>query len=342
MRTLTPAHRFLLASFLSALFAAQIFSASAAATDDVYLLGPDSQSHEGTPHGKVIGPLTLASQVFTNTTRHYWIYVPAQYDPKTPAALMIFQDGQAFVSRTNGDYRIPNVFDNLIYRREMPVTIAVFVNPGHTPEQQESSSTNWGDSINNRGTEYNELNDKYTHLVTDELMPAVEKDYNISKDPDDRAIAGASSGAICAFTVAWQRPDQFHKVISVIGSFTDIRGGHVYPDLILQNDHKPIRIFLQDGVNDLRGRGRNNSPYNAKRDWHAQNIKMVAALTKKGYDVNYCWGIGTHSGKQGGEMMPEMLRWLWRDYPRVDDPADDSNRKLLEPTAPVLDGGPAK
>ncbi len=325
---LTRNHRFLLTYFLSAIAAAQILTALAAPIDEVYLLGPDSLPHEGTPHGKVIGPLTLASQVFTNTTRHYWIYVPAQYDPKTPASLMIFQDGQAFVN-TNGDYRIPDVFDNLIYRREMPVTIAVFVNPGHTPQQQESSSTNWGDSINNRGTEYNELNDKYSHLVIDELMPAVEKDYNISKDPDDHAIAGASSGAICAFTVAWQRPDQFHKVISTIGSFTDIRGGHVYPDLILQNDRKPIRIFLQDGLNDLRGRGRNNSSYNAKRDWHAQNIKMVAALTKKGYDVNYCWGIGTHSNKQGGMMMPEMLRWLWRDYPRVDDPADDSNRTLL-------------
>jgi enterochelin esterase-like enzyme len=342
MRTLTSAHRFLLTSFLSALFAAQIFGASAASTDDLYLLGPDSQQHEGTPHGKVIGPLTLASQVFTNTTRNYWIYVPAQYDPKTPAALMIFQDGQAFV-RLDGDYRIPYVFDNLIYRREMPVTIAVFVNPGHTPEQQESSSTNWGDTINNRGAEYNELNDKYARLVIDELMPAVEKDYNISKDPDDHAIAGASSGAICAFTVAWQRPDRFHKVISTIGSFTDIRGGHVYPDLILENERKPIRIFLQDGLNDLRGRGRNNSPYNARRDWHAQNIKMVAAFTKKGYDVNYCWGIGTHSNKQGGEMMPEMLRWLWRDYPRADDPADDSNRKLLGPAAtPAADVSVAK
>jgi len=339
---LTRDRHFLLACFLFAIAAAQIFTTSAAPIDDVYLLGPDSLPHEGTPHGKVIGPLTLASQVFTNTMRHYWIYVPAQYDPKTPASLMIFQDGQAFVG-PKGDYRIPNVFDNLIYRREMPVTIAVFVNPGHTPEQQESSSTNWGDSINNRGTEYNELNDKYSRLIIDELMPAVEKDYNISKNPDDHAIAGASSGAICAFTVAWQRPDQFHKVISTIGSFTDIRGGHVYPDLILQNDRKPIRIFLQDGVNDLRGRGRNNSPYNAKRDWHAQNIKMVAALTKKGYDVNYCWGIGTHSGKQGGAMMPEMLRWLWRDYPRVDDPADDSNRKLLgAAVTPSSDSGAAK
>ena len=330
---LTRTHRFLLTSLLSAISAAQIHTAFAAATDEVYLLGPDSQLHEGTPQGKVIGPLTLASQVFTNTTRNYWIYVPAQYDPKTPASLMIFQDGQAFVGRTNGDYRIPNVFDNLIYRREMPVTIAVFVNPGHTPTQQESSSTNWGDSINNRGSEYNELNDKYAHLVIDELMPAVEKDYNISKNPDDHSIAGASSGAICAFTVAWQRPDQFHKVISTIGSFTNIRGGHVYPDLILQIERKPIRIFLQDGLNDLRGRGRNNSPYDAKRDWHAQNIKMVAALTQKGYDVNYCWGIGTHSSKQGGAIMPDMLRWLWRDYPRMDDPMDASNRTLLVPAA---------
>jgi enterochelin esterase family protein len=338
---LTQCSRLLLA-FL-AIFAAQILSASAAATDDVYLLGPDSQPHEGTPRGKVIGPLTLASQVFTNTTRHYWIYVPAQYGPKTPASLMIFQDGQAFVS-TNGEYRIPYVFDNLIYRREMPVTIAVFINPGHTPTQQESSPTNWGDTINNRGTEYNELNDKYSHLITDELMPAVEKDYNISKDPDDRAIAGASSGAICAFTVAWHRPDQFRKVISTIGSFTNIRGGHVYPDLILQNERKPIRIFLQDGLNDLRGRGRSNSvPYDARRDWHAQNIKMVAALTQKGYDVSYCWGIGTHSGKQAGAMMPEMLRWLWRDYPRVDDPTDASNRTLLGPAAtPAPDSGAAK
>jgi enterochelin esterase family protein len=304
-------------------------SAFAAATDDVYLLGPDSQPREGVPQGKVIGPLTLPSQVFTNTTRHYWVYVPAQYDSRNPAALMIFQDGHAFVSLT-GDYRIPNVFDNLIYRREMPVTIGVFINPGHTPDQPESSTSNWGDSINNRRVEYNDLNDDYSKLIIDELLPRLKKDYNISDDPEYRAIAGASSGAICAFTVAWHRPDQFRKVISTIGSFTNIRGGHVYPDLVRQSERKPIRIYLQDGVNDLRGR-RRGGPYDPEWDWHAQNRKMVAALTEKGYDVNYCWGIGTHSNKQGGAIMPEMLRWLWRDYPRPDDPMDESNRTLLAP-----------
>ncbi len=304
-------------------------SSQAAPTDDVYLLGPDSRPHENIPKGKVIGPLTLPSNVFTNTTRHYWIYVPAQYDSAKPACLMIFQDGQAFVGPA-GDYQIPNVFDNLIYRREMPVTIGVFINPGHTPEQPESTTTNWGDSINNRATEYNELNDRYARLIVDELLPALEKDYTLSKNPDDRAMAGASSGAICAFTVAWQRPDQFHKVISTIGSFTNIRGGHIYPELIRQSERKPLRIFLQDGLNDNRGRRRNpTNQYDPKWDWHAQNIKMVAALTEKGYDVNYCWGIGTHSNKQGGAMMPEMLRWLWRDYPRPDDPLDDRSRKLF-------------
>lgn len=303
----------------------------AAATDDVYRLGPDSQPHDGVPRGKVLGPLTLTSHIFTNTTRHYWIYVPAQYTPGGPACLMIFQDGHAFVS-LDGAYRIPYVFDNLIYRREMPVTIGVFINPGHTPEQAESSASNWGDSINNRPAEYNELNDRYARMIIEELLPTLEKDYTLSKNPDDRAMAGASSGAICAFTVAWQRPDQFHKVISTIGSFVNLRGGQVYPDLIGRSEHKPLRVFLQDGLNDNRGRGRNNTgPYNAERDWHAQNIKMAAALTEKGYDVNYCWGIGTHSNKQGGAIMPEMLRWLWRDYPRRDDPMDDSNRGLFAP-----------
>lgn len=314
-----------------AVFWMTVVSAAAAATDDVYRLGPDSQPQDGVPRGRVVGPLTLASQVFPNTTRHYWVYVPAQYDPKHSATLMIFQDGHAFLN-PEGNYRTTHVFDNLIYRREMPVTLAVFINPGHTPDQKESSAEDWGDRINNRPTEYNELSDTYTRMIVDELLPLLKKDYNISDNPDDRGIGGASSGAICAFTVAWHRPDQFRKVLSTIGSFTNIRGGHAYPDMIRSAEKKPIRIFLQDGLNDNRGRRRDGS-YDAKWDWHAQNRKMVEALTAKGYDVNYCWGIGTHSNKQGGAMLPEMLRWLWRDYPRPDDPADETHRTLLGPAS---------
>ena len=296
-----------------------------------YVLGPDSQRQPGVPQGKVTR-YEWTSRIYPGTVRDYWVYVPAQYEASKPACLMIFQDGHAFVN-VKGEYRIPNVFDNLIYRREMPVTIGVFINPGHTPQQKESTDKEWGDGTNNRAMEYNPIDERYSKLMVDELLPEIKKSYNISDNPDDRAIAGASSGAICAFNVAWHRPDQFHKVISTIGSFTNIRGGHVYPDLILKSDPKPIRVFLQDGVNDNRGmRGRGaNQRYDPKWDWHAQNIKMAAALTQKHYDVNYCWGIGTHSNKQGGAIMPEMLRWLWRDYPRPDDPKDDSNRKLFVP-----------
>jgi len=303
---------------------------SAAALDNVYKLGPDSDQQPGVPPGKIIGPATLASNVYPGTTRNYWMYVPAQYKAAQPACLMIFQDGHAFLN-LKGDYRVPKVFDNLIYRREMPVTIAVFINPGHTASQKEASDSDWGDGTTNRRVEYNALDDKYSKLIVDELLPEIKKQFNISDNPDDRAIAGASSGAICAFTVAWHRPDQFHKVISTIGSFTNIMGGHVYPDLILQADAKPIRIFLQDGVNDNRGiRGRGaNARYDPKWDWHAQNLKMAAALTQKHYDVNYTWGIGTHSNKQGGAIMPDMLRWLWRDYSRPDDPKDAGNRGLF-------------
>ena len=298
--------------------------------NSLYKLGADSLPHDGVPRGKIVGPVSLPSTVFPGTSHSFWVYVPAQYDPAKPAALMIFQDGHAFMG-ANGEYRIPNVFDNLIYRREMPVTIAVFINPGHTPEQPEPSDANWGDgTASNRPTEYNELNDKYAKVITDELMPALAKDYNISKNPDDRALAGASSGAIAAFTVAWQRPDQFHKVISIIGSFTNIRGGDAYPDLIRAADPKPIRIFFEDGLNDNRGAGQGGA-YDPRRDWHLQNMKMVDALTAKKYDVNFEWGLGTHSNVHGGAIMPEMLRWLWRDYARPDD-ADRAGRMVLTPS----------
>jgi enterochelin esterase family protein len=308
----------------------------AAATDNTYLLGPDSASHPGVPKGKVIGPTALASHIFTNTTRNYWVYVPAQYEASQPACLMVFQDGFAYVDVTssNAEFYIPYVFDNLIYRREMPVTIGVFINAGHNPDngsQKEPSYADWGDRGANRGVEYNSMDDRYARMIIEELMPVVTNQYNISPDPENHAIAGASSGAICAFTVAWQRPDQFRKVISSIGSFTGLRGGNAYPDIIRTNAPKPIRVFLCDGVNDMPDRGIRGGVYNPARDWHGQNIRMMEALTAQKYDLNFVWGIGTHSHRQAGAIMPEMLRWLWRDYPRNDDPKDNRNRTLFLP-----------
>ena len=205
--------------------------------------------------GEVRGPFTLPSQAYPGTQHTYWVYVPAQYDPAVPASLMIFNDGQAF-KNMEGDLRAPTVLDNLIDRREIPVMLAVFINPGRTPEQPEPTPQEWGDRTTNRPTEYNSLDDKYARVIVDELMPALTKEYNIAKDPERRGIGGASSGAIAAFTVAWERPNEFRKVLSMIGSFTNLRGGHAYADIVRKSEKKPIRIYLQDGRNDNRGIGR--------------------------------------------------------------------------------------
>lgn len=316
-------------------------SAFAAGEDRFYHLGPDSLPQEGVPKGAINGPFTLPSQVFPGTLHTYWIYVPAQYDPQKPAALMVFQDGHAMID-TNGDMRAQNVLDNLIWRREIPVMITVFINPGRTPEQPEATAKEWGDRTGNRPEEYNRLNDKYPRVIVEELLPVITNKYNISPDPDMHGLAGTSSGAIAAFTVAWERPEYFHKVISIVGSFVNLRGGQVYPDKILASDRKPLRVFFADGVNDNRGMRTN--VYDPDRDWHYQNVRMVDALTKKGYDVNYAWGIGLHGQKQGGMMLPEMMRWLWRDYPRSYDPHDMVERSFNGPadTAPTTNAPPAK
>src|SRR6476660_6870564 len=229
-----------------------------------YQLGPDSLPRDGVSKGEVRGPFTLPSEAYPGTQHTCWVYVPAQYDAKAAASLMIFNDGQAF-KNMDGDLRAPNVLDNLIYRREIPVMVAVFINPGRRPDQPEPTPQNWGDRDTNRPAEYNSLDDKYARVIVDELMPVLDKDYNISKDPDRRGIGGASSGAIAAFTVAWERPDAFRKVLSIVGSFTNLRGGHAYADLVRSTEKKPIRVFLQDGRNDNRGLDREGK-YDEKRD----------------------------------------------------------------------------
>jgi enterochelin esterase-like enzyme len=296
--------------------------------DAHYHLGPDSLPEDGVPKGQVKGPFTLPSQAYPGTQHTYWVYVPAQYDPSTPADLMVFNDGQAFMN-PDGDLRAQNVMDNLIYRREIPVMIGVFINPGRTPEQPEANPKEWGDRTTNRPTEYNTLDDKYARVVVDELLPALNKDYNISKNPDDRGIGGVSSGGIAAFTVAWERPDEFRKVFTIVGSFTNIRGGNAYADIVMKSPKKPIRIFLQDGRNDLRSRP--GADYDATRDWFFQNVRLVKSLTAQGYDVNYAFGMNKHGSKMGGEILPEMLRWLWRDQPVSTDPNDMVERAFREP-----------
>jgi enterochelin esterase-like enzyme len=297
--------------------------------DAHYQLGPDSLAHEGVAKGEMQGPFTLPSQAYPGTQHTYWVYVPAQYDAAIPASLMIFNDGQAF-KNMDGDLRVPNVLDNLIHRRELPVMVSVFINPGRTPEQPEPTPQEWGDKTTNRPTEYNSLDDRYARVIVDELMPALSKDYNISKDPERHGIGGASSGAIAAFTVAWERPDHFRKVLSLIGSFTNLRGGHAYADIVRKSEKKPIRIFMQDGRNDNRGVGRGGT-YDPLRDWFLQNVRLKDALAEKGYDLNYQWGIGRHSQKHGGAILPDMMRWLWRDQTVSTDVNDAVERSFNTP-----------
>jgi enterochelin esterase family protein len=297
--------------------------------DAHYQLGPDSFPREGVAKGEVRGPFTVPSQAYPGTQHTYWVYVPAQYDPAVPASLMIFNDGQAF-KNMEGDLRAPNVLDNLIDRREIPVMLSVFINPGRTPEQPEPTPQEWGDRTTNRPTEYNTLDDKYARVIVDELMPVLYKEYNISKDPERHGIGGASSGAIAAFTVAWERPNEFRKVLSMIGSFTNLRGGHAYADIVRKTEKKPIRIFLQDGRNDNRGIGRDGN-YDEKRDWFFQNVRLMQALRDKDYDLNYQWGIGRHSQKHGGSIFPDMMRWLWRDHPASTDVKDMVERSFNKP-----------
>jgi enterochelin esterase family protein len=265
-----------------------------------YKLGADSMPQEGVPRGEIVKmPTFTNSAIYPGTVRDWWVYVPKQYDAAKPACLMVFQDGGGYVS-ANGQYRVPVVFDNLIAKKEMPVTIGVFINPGNVPAAQSGAKPR-----SNRSFEYDSLGDLYAKFLVQEILPIVTAKYNITKDPEGRAVAGASSGGICAFTVAWERPDEFRKVLSHIGSFTNIRGGHNYPALIRKTEKKPLRVFLQDGLHDLD---------NLFGNWPLANQEMAAALKFMDYDCKFVLGEGTHSGKHGGAILPDSLRWLWRDY----------------------------
>ena len=264
-----------------------------------YKLGPDSLVQSGVPQGSVVKSTWTSKRVFPGTVRDQWIYVPAQYDGKQPACLMVFQDGGSYVN-ARGQFRVPTVFDNLIHRGDMPVTIGVFLNPGVIPSTGKRARPR-----RNRSFEYDTLSDQYARFLETEILPNLAEKYRFVNHPAGRAICGISSGGICAWTVAWERPDLFGKVLSHVGSFTNIRGGHVYPSLIRKTEPKPIRILLQDGANDLD---------NLHGSWPLANQQMAAALKFAGYDSRFVFGDGGHNGRHGGAILPDSLRWLWRGY----------------------------
>lgn len=288
-----------------------------------YALGPDSQPRPDIPHGALTQHSFNSSRLYPGTIREYWVYVPAQYDSSKPACLMVFQDGGGY-AKPDGPWRVPVVFDNLIHDGAMPPTIAVFVNPGVLPALKPSQQDRF-----NRSFEYDALGPRYVRFLLEELLPEALKGLNVSSRPDDRAIAGASSGGIAAFNAAFERPDSFHRVLSFIGSFTDLRGGDILSSLIRKTEPVPLRVFLQDGSADLNIYAGN---------WVLANQSLLSALEFSGYDVKYTLGSEGHNSKHGASILPDALRWLWRDYPNpvaLSQPASDRNfvTQILDPSS---------
>lgn len=268
---------------------------------ETYPVDSASIEQPGIPKGEVLKFSFSESKIFPGTYRDYWIYVPAQYKPEKPACVYVNQDGI--------QWKAPTVFDNLIYKNEMPVTIGVFVTPGRVLADSGFNAQHRF----NRSFEYDGLGDAYAKFLLTELLPEVEKQktsdgrpIRLSKNGNDRAIGGSSSGAIAAFTAAWEKPEEFSRVFSAIGTYAGLRGGDRYPVLIRKYEPKPIRVFLQDGSNDLN---------NNFDDWWKANERMERALQFSGYEVNHVWGTGGHSGTHGASIFPQAMRWLWKDWP---------------------------
>jgi enterochelin esterase-like enzyme len=257
-------------------------------------LGPDSHPQPGVPRGTLTTHrhTSDATAAFPNTSRDWTLYVPAQYDAARPANLVVFQDARFYLS---DDFNAPAVFDNLIARGDIPPTIALFVEPGDLPGQPPNS-------FGNRSFEYDSVTDAYSRLLHDELLPQVTANYAITTDPTRRASVGMSSGGICAFTLAWERPDSFARVVSHVGSFTDIRGGNAYVSRIRKNGPRPIRVFLQGSVGDLN---------NHNGSWTVANFDMAMALRFKGYDYRFEYGQGAHDRRHGATIFPQTLRWIF-------------------------------
>ena len=260
----------------------------------------DANRQAEVPKGEILKFTFNNSKIFPGTTRDCWIYVPKQYDPARPACVYVSQDGI--------QHNAPAAFDQLIAKKEIPVLIGVFIRPGVVKALSDNALDR-----DNRSYEYDGLGNSYARFVLEDILPEVEKKttsdgraIRLSGSGNDRCIGGESSGAVCAFTAAWERPDQFSRVFSAVGTFVDIRGGNVYPTLIRKTEPKPLRVYLQDGSNDLN---------NNFGDWWMANQEMERAFKFAGYEVNHSWGDGGHNGKRATEVFPVAMRWLWKDWP---------------------------
>ena len=265
-------------------------------SDVRYVHGPESVLQPDVPAGETVELEWSGSTIYPGTSRRFWVHVPAQYRPSEPAALMVFQDGWWYLD-PEGEVRGAIVMDNLIHRGDIPVTISVFVDPG-TIEGAEDPK--------NRNIEYDAFDDRYVTFLLREIIPQVAGRYAITEDPDRWGLCGGSSGGNCAFTAAWLRPDRFRRVIGYLSSFAQMPGGNPYPDLIPRVPRKPLRIFLQAGHRDLNW----DKP---ERNWLAHNLRVAAALAEAGYAFRLVLGDGGHDPNHGGVLLPDALRWLWRE-----------------------------
>ena len=264
-----------------------------------YEPGIDAMHNPAVPQG-AITRFEHRTDLLPGTLREYHVYVPQQHDGRTPADVLICQDGHIYM-KDDGPCRATVVLDNLIAAGELPPIVAVFVEPGH---EGDAIPDGYWRNRNRRSQEYDRLSDLYARFLIDELLPAVQNHVPITDDPEGRCVCGISSGGICAFTAAWERPDAFRKVISHVGSFANINGGHVYPSLVRKSAARPIRVSLQDGSNDVD---------NEHGCWWLANQQMAAALAFKDYDYQFVGGDGEHSLAHGGAIFPDTLRWMWRD-----------------------------
>jgi enterochelin esterase family protein len=321
-------------------FAYTIAGKTFGGSKDVAAFGPDSYLKPGVPQGTLSEKLVHTSKaIYAGLRSNYWTYVPAQYSPSTPAALMVFQDGQGYV-RPESDHdrgRIIDALDNLIDEHKIPVMIAVFVQPGDITESPDSAFAKEmverfkkspepapgarprGPQNMVRGVQYDTVTDRYARFLRDELLPEVQASYNIRKDSYSRGITGQSSGGIAAFNVAWQQPDQFSRVLSWIGTFMPAQlepdyGGQAFPAKVQRDAKRNIRAWLQDGAED-------------QRTWPLQNLNMANSLKARDYDFHFSYGPGTHNGAQGRAEFPASMVWLWRDY----DPAKAQQTYEMEP-----------